>query len=476
MKNFFLLTTTCFLSASVLTLQAAEDLNPIKVGNRKQLFVDDYVVARKQHMRRVLHPAKKENGGQPIFTEGRFYGTVLHHDGRFKMWWRKQGPTGFGYAESTDGLHFKKVADVTGINFAGDYTMSVSFDPHETDRGHRFKAAYDAPGMRAGLAHSADGVRWTPYNEGKPVTHRAADTCNQIVWDEYARTYRLFTRTDFGTAGGDGEIRGTRSMTNPNVKQDPTNWKVVRNWIFDRQGKDEHRRRQIYSVNDWIYHGVHFGLMSVYEWPGDTSEGPTDLSKRHQRDVMNYYLATSRNGDGWDLQWIYAGQPIVRRGGDGTFDKDLITPASSIVTYNDRHWLYYGGANERHGTPEVVFPRKHAIGVATLRLDGFISLTADDRPAILETKPFQLAGNRLEINLDAHRGQLRVEVLDSNAAPIQGFTGKEAKTIDDLRFAPSWDRPLFSLRGKVIRLRFHLRNASIYSFRIVSPDTAETSE
>ena len=117
-----------------------------------------------------------------------------------------------------------------------------------------------------------------------------------------------------------------------------------------------------------------------------------------------------------------------------------------------------------------------AIGVATLRLDGFISLTADDRPAVLETKPFRLTGNRLEINVDAHRGQLRVEVLDSNAAPIQGFAGKEAKTIDDLRFAPSWDRPLFSLRGKVIRLRFHLRNASIYSFRIVSRDTAETSE
>jgi hypothetical protein len=58
----------------------------------------------------------------------------------------------------------------------------------------------------------------------------------------------------------------------------------------------------------------------------------------------------------------------------------------------------------------------------------------------------RLAGNRLEINLNAHRGQLRVEVLDSNAAPIQGFAGKEAKTIDDLRFAPSWDRPLQSAR------------------------------
>ncbi len=468
MKTFILVTATGLASCFCSTLEAAEALKPLSIGNRKQLFVDDYVVARKENVRRVLHPAKKENDGKPIFSEGRFYGTVLHHDGRFKMWWRKPDRAGFGYAESADGLHFRKAADVTGINFAGDYTLSVSFDAHETDPGHRFKAAYDAPGMRAGIAHSTDGIHWTPYNNGKPVTHRAADTCNQILWDEDAKTYRLFTRTDFGMAGGDGEIRGTRSMTSPDVKKDPTNWKVVRNWIFDREGKDEHRRRQIYSVNDWINHGVHFGLMSVYEWPGDTSEGPTDLAKRHERDVMNYYLATSRDGDQWDLQWIYANQPIVPRGNDGAFDKDLITPASTIVTHGDRHWLYYGGANERHGTPEVVFPRKHAIGVATLRLDRFISLTADDRPAMIETKPFTLTGDQLEINVDAQRGQMRVDVLDVNGDVIEGFEGQDARAIDDLRFTPTWSRPLSDLKSKAIRLRIHMGKASLYAFQVVS--------
>ena len=72
--------------------------------------------------------------------------------------------------------------------------------------------------MRAALAHSGDGIHWTPYNHGQPVTHRAADTCNQILWDPEARIYRLFTRTDFGTRGGAGEIRGARSMTNTDVK------------------------------------------------------------------------------------------------------------------------------------------------------------------------------------------------------------------------------------------------------------------
>lgn len=116
-----------------------------------------------------------------ILLKGQFYGTVLRDENRFKLWWRKPGSDGYGYAESKDGLNFLQVDDIEGINFAGDFTMSVMIDPHEVDEQHRFKAAYDAPGMAAGIAHSADGVHWTPYDNGQPVTHRAADTYNQIV-------------------------------------------------------------------------------------------------------------------------------------------------------------------------------------------------------------------------------------------------------------------------------------------------------
>ena len=221
-----------------------QDEAPVDVGRRKQLLVDDYVLSRKSGITREPGSVTKANDGRPIFTEGWFYGTVLHHEGKFKLWFRKPDSEGFGYAESANGLAFKTKADVTGINFAGDYTLAVELDPAESDPRHRFKAAYDAPGMAAGLAHSADGMAWTPYNGGKPVTGRAADTYNQVLWDPQRKTYRLFTRTDFGTPGGTGEIRGTRSMTNADLKADPTNWKVVREWMFDKEGKDEPRRRQ----------------------------------------------------------------------------------------------------------------------------------------------------------------------------------------------------------------------------------------
>ena len=47
-------------------------------------------------------------------------------------------------------------------------------------------------------------------------------------------------------------------MTNPDVKRNPAGWTTVRQWKFDREGPDEHRRRQIYTMTDWIYCGVHY--------------------------------------------------------------------------------------------------------------------------------------------------------------------------------------------------------------------------
>jgi hypothetical protein len=303
------------------------------------------------------------------------------------------------------------------------------------------------------------------------VTRRAADTYNQVLWDPIAKTYRLFTRTDFGTPGGAGEVRGTRSMTNADLKGRPTNWKLVREWKFDKEGKGETKRRQIYATTCWIYEGAYFALLSVYEYPGDVSEGKTtDTKKRHERDVMNFYIATSRDGGSWDLRWVYAGQPLVPRGPGGAFDQDIVLPASTIVTHADKHWIYYAGGNERHGTEEVRFNRRHAIGLATLRLDGFVALAAGEKPGTVVTRPFKLEGSKLLVNVGAGAGDVAVELLDEAHRPIASHSGKAAavgKGIDELRWQPRWKgADLSRLKGRTVRLKFTLRNARLYSFQV----------
>lgn len=87
---------------------------------------------------------------------------------------------------------------------------------------------------------------------------------------------------------------------------------------------------------------------------------------------------------------MYAEKPFVPRGPDGSFDKDMIFPASQIVTHNYRHWVYYNGFRERHGIPDR---GPHGIGLATLKRDRFISLTASGaEPGTILTKPFRLEG------------------------------------------------------------------------------------
>ena len=439
----------------------ASDL--VNVGQRKQLLVDDYVVAEMTNVVRELGKVTKLNNGKPIF-DGLFFGTVLYDEGRFKLWHRGNP---YGYAESSDGVNFRRIANLVGFyDTSPDNGATFYIDPHERDPAHRYKACYTHKTIMAVIAYSADGIHWKPYNNGKPVTHRAADTANQIIWDEEAQVYRLFTRTDYGTWGGEGEIRGTRSMTNPDVKADPTNWTIVREWKFDREGPEEWKRRQVYALTDWIYHGVHFASVLVFEWPNDMSEGSVDYYKRHERNILEFYIATSRDADSWDLTWVYAGKPMVPRGPDGAWDKDFIIPASEIVTHNDKHWLYYGGSNERHGVPRTM----NGIGVATLRLDGFVCLEAKDELGTVVTKPFMLEGENFQVNVKG--SEFLVEVLDRDGEPIPGFSAKEAaeyKGIDELRLKPKWtnDSHLSKLKGRIIRLKFHLKNARLYSFQVM---------
>ena len=111
------------LTLFVLILSAhsatADDATPSPVGLQKQLLVDNYVIAETRKVERVLGRVEKVNNGEPIFEDGWFYGTVLRDQGRFKLWFRKFNSGGYGYAESADGIHFSKKADLAGINFAG---------------------------------------------------------------------------------------------------------------------------------------------------------------------------------------------------------------------------------------------------------------------------------------------------------------------------------------------------------------------
>ena len=116
--------------------------------------------------------------------------------------------------------------------------------------------------------------------------------------------------------------------------------------------------------------------------------------------------------------------------------------------------------------------REGSLGLAWLRLDGFVALEAADEAGTITTKPFPLEGKHLELNVDARdHGMVRVELLDEAGQPMDGFSGDHAewfRGVDQLRFQPVWtsQADLATFKGKTIRLKIHLKNARLYAFHV----------
>jgi len=417
-------------------------------------------------------------------------------------------PDGFNFTRRTDlGLSLSKVPGlldesdrpITGPDIPTNIVLTKAngffafIDPTVAkDAPDRFKAAWmKEEGEResqTGISFSADGVHWTHYNDGEPVIGRAADTTNQLLWDPLSQQYLLVNREDLAVDAFIGdrevEVRGTRvvgrkdpSDSSRDLLAEPTAWldeneisflELAREGLTEQGYPREWRDRQIHATTLWPYEGVYFALLSVME--GNLDQRPdSELieSVRHEAYVVNFYIATSRDLRTWNYDWVYARQPIIERGADGAFDKDGIHSVS-IVTEGGRHLLYYCGMYERFDMDKG----NMSIGVAELRLDGFVSLDAGDEEGVVTTVPIKLQGDRLAINVDARAGSLMVEILDDAGNPIPGFGAAEAdplQGIDEVSAIASWrgKSSLSALRGRQVQLRFRLRRASLYEFQEV---------
>lgn len=152
------------------------------------------------------------------------------------------------------------------------------------------------------------------------------------------------------------------------------------------------------------------------------------------------------------------------------------------IQVGDQLWFYVGA---RSGAHSLSSPHSYGcIGLATMRQDRFCSLSADALPGRVVTKPMLWTGGELLVNasttryLDSHPamggGEMRIEVLDAECRPMDGFAGAEAAVFEGNRPARvschnppvRWgERSLDALRGRTIRLRFAYRDAHLYSFK-----------
>ena len=460
--------------------------------SNRALFLDLEDVTRMERVTRILHQPVKcaDNpvikGENPWEAFASIYGTVIFDErmGKFRIWYLT-GPSldGFisvrgkralgnitlaGYAESDDGVHWTKpvlnqldfegskannLIDIGRTNCEG---IAVLLDENDKDPDRRYKSFYwehggtdtfvthtdgrmlwgEGEGDGMWVSFSPDGIHWTNCEEN-PVIAMGSDSTQSLVWDSRSERYVVFGRMG---AGGRKTARAESMdcvhFTEPEL-------------VFACDEVDE-EGTQFYGTPLDLYEGMYVGFPWIYR---EGVDGTIDTS-----------LAVSRDGIHWkrclDRQTFLSLDP------DNPQEDGMVRITQRIIRRGDTLYLYYGGVQGPHTGKKYETVERTvgaAIGLATIRRDGFISMDANEEGGFFVTKPFLKPNGELYVNVNAGSGSLTASITDDRGRVIDGFASSSVSEDTCLRRL-SFAKSAGSLDGREIRLRFDLRSASLYSY------------
>ncbi|MFH1264143.1 MAG: hypothetical protein ABIK89_00335, partial [Planctomycetota bacterium] len=203
--------------------QAAGAAEPIDIGSRLELFVDDYLIdglsgdaqlhLNKPQAKEVAIVTDKPWEGNTcayytIFQDGDLY-RMYYRASHFDVATRKATHPEFTcYAESNDGIHWTK-PELGLFEFQGSKQNSIVWDGVGTHAFVPFKdpnpncppeAKYKALGVGRGkhglyAFRSPDAIHWTLMSEEPVITKGAFDSQNLAFWDPVRNLYVDFHRT-----------------------------------------------------------------------------------------------------------------------------------------------------------------------------------------------------------------------------------------------------------------------------------------
>lgn len=509
-----LLAMTCCRPVSAQTVPAAElvqpfesRVSPFDVGNRSQLFIDRVLVRDTERVWFTQHQGKKHPANPLIKAdqpwEGwrvQIFGSVLYDEQEqiFKMWYLQEEDRDHRqyfaednvtcYATSTDGIHWQKplVGTVHSLNkkphnaVAGFYVANVIKDTRDPDPSRRYKCI--AYGYRPNDGYSTyvspDGFNWKRFSK-TPIAPEA-DVIGGF-WDPTRKLYVAFPKTYPMWRGFHRRLFSTY------VSRDFVNWtnaglawttdlrddagalariEQVRP-ILDTKDDPGQIRTEYYGIGVYPAESCTIGFPWVLTantnapWDGN-QDGPQEIQLAVSRDLVN-----------WERPFR---TPVIGIGDVNRWDASYDMCASSALSVGDEVRLYYSGANYTHSS--LCFGPKGAtearrrkqtscIGLVTWKRDRFVSADTPAEGGVLTTVPIKFSGKRLEINASTKQeGHVVVELCDAGGKPLQGFDASAPFQGDDLRhvvtFGGGFD--VAKLAGKPVVLRFHMRNASLYSF------------
>jgi len=477
-------------------LEAPPACIPIDTG--RQLFVDDFLIARSS-LTRVFHrpephPANPllvpetpwETGDVPFampFSDGAWFDPA---DGKFKLWYTGNEMWCTCYAESDDGLIWvRPELDVApGTNIVLDVprdSSTVWLDHGEADPARRFKMLQTVKrrtsmtGPLQGLATddfftycyfaSPDGIDWRLVAESprdQPIGDRST-----VHFDPFRRLWVFSIRDiEWQLPGRAQEYRVRRYREHADLEAGLADLAGAVPWTGADDLDPPHpdypdQPPQLYTLDAVPYESLMLGQFSIHQGPENEICEAERMHKRNQ-----IALGFSRDGFHWHRP---DRRPFVRARSDDAAAWDwgnIQSVGGGLIVVGDELRLYYSG----RARTDAFWDASGGTGVAVLRRDGFASLDAGADGGLLLTRPLRFAGHHLFVNLAAPHGRLRIAVLDEDGAAIEGFGLSDSVPVtgDGTRLAARWQAhdTLAPLAGRPVRFRFELFDGALYAFWI----------
>jgi hypothetical protein len=428
------------------------------------------------------------------FSDGCFHDPK---DKLFKLWYMAGWYDGTALATSSDGIHWERpeldVVPGTNLvlapkdNFRRD-GLSVWLDHDANDPAERFKMyVYEREGKIGEKLNpvggfqltSPDGIHW----KWRGKIGQMGD--NSTFFYNPFRKQCVFTVRTVGRPAppwaddpnwGSGLRGRARSYwENKNFLAALNGWDDYDPVFWFGAGRLDHRRAgynigsepQIYKVDAVGYESLIIGLILFHYGPPNEVCARGGFSK-----LTELQLAFSRDGFHWDrtCREIFI-DTILKK---DSWERAYIHSTGGVCNVvGDKLLFFYGAFREDQSNLNPLqywsgMYANAATGLAILRRDGFASMDAGVKEAILLTRPVKFNGKHLFINVEATRGRLYAEVCQLDGKPVLGFTSEDCKPIsaDNTKELVAWKygNSLESFSGKSVRFKFYLTDSKIYSF------------
>ncbi|MEX0726067.1 MAG: hypothetical protein WD065_07345, partial [Planctomycetaceae bacterium] len=465
-------------AASWQTIQpsAAAADEPIDVGSRRELFVDDYLIDKLYQVRLELQKPHDEGIAFPFDEpwEGAFcgYATIIKDGGKYLAFYRGLPlPRADGserettcVATSDDGVNWTKptlgIFEVDGtkknnVILAENAPLSHNFCPMLDDREgvpaeQRFKALAGTSSSGLVAFVSADGFTWHKLRKEPVITKGAFDSQNVPLWSESEQCYVCYFRVFV-----DGVRRISRCTST-----DFLTWSEP---VLMEYG-DKPIEHLYTNQTGTYFRAPHlYVAIAARFFPGkrilsDAQAKAINVDPGYFNDCSDAIFMTSRGGNFYDRTFM---EGFLKPGiGLENWVSRTNYPALNVVPTGDNEMSLY--VNQNYGQPTAHLRRY------SLRTDGFVAASAPYEGGELITKPLIFSGNELELNFaTSAAGSIRVEIQSADGQPIGGFTADDSvETIgNEIERTIHWKSgsDVSALAGQPVRLRFVMHDAELFA-------------